>query len=656
MTVFRAKPPHLLLLAMLTAAVCLGAAVLAADKDKETVEQLLAMLREKNQVKQFAAMDRLREREVSDGERKEIVTALLDCCEGKDGSVAKHAAEALPLWVTPASADVPRLIKLVSSSDGFVRGGAITALGHLKEKRAVKAIGERMEPDNRPAVRALAEIGGPEAEAVAIPHVSSKNTEVAVETCRLIKVIGTKESLPTLEGHLKDRNEGFVWIVKNAIRAIKEREANGGKNPVDARFVHKPRSPFRFDPQSKDRMEKGLAAVFYNKSGKETYGTLDEWEEMEPVDAVRADVVEVLLRHMESMDGSLAGASGDLLHDWIAPGYADVYRVINLIDSHNGHVAAGALRALGRMQDQRGIEMVAERLPFDWNTAGKALRDLGPIAEKAIWPALKARKEAVGEACRVLKVIGTKESIPALQPLLAEKNEFLVAAAKTAIRWIEVREANGGKMPADPKWTRKPPAILKPIEKPKDDLEKDINCVFSKNAGTQSLALGRLAIRPPVEERRAEVVELLFRTVDIGSATVAPKAGLALPNWVTRDTVDVSRLLLLLDCGAGEVRAGVHQTLARLKDPDTAAAAAEWFIVDSVHASKTMIAIGPSAEKLVWPYLKARDRAHIAKAIEVLKEVGTPASIKELEAVTSLPQQARDAIAAIKERGAKSGK
>jgi HEAT repeat protein len=655
MTVSRIAPSRLLFLAALAAAVCLGATLVAADKDKESIEQLVAMLREKNQVKQLLALEKLRDREASDDARKEIVTALLECCEGKDGVVAKHAAEALPSWVTSASTDVPRLIKLVSSNDAFVRGGAITALGHLKEKRAIKAIGERLEAENRPAVRALAEIGGPEAEAVAFPHVNSKNTEVAVETCRLLKLIGTRESLPTLEGHLKDRNEGFVWIVKNTIRAIKDREANGGKNPVDAKFVHKPRSPFRFDHQSKDRLEKGLAAVFYNRSGRETYGTLDEWEEMEPVDAVRADVIEVLLRHMEGMDGSLAGACGDLLHHWVAPGYADVYRIIHLIDSHNGHVAAGALRALGRMQDQRGIEMVAERLPFDWNVAGKALRDLGPIAEKATWPALKARKEAVGEACRVLKVIGTKESIPALQPLLTEKNEFLIAAAKTAIRWIQVREANGGKMPVDPKWTRKPPAILKPIEKPKDDLEKDINCVFSKNAGTQSLALSRLGIRPPVEERRAEVVELLFRTIDAGSATVAPKAGLALPNWVTRDTVDVNRLLLLLDCGAGEVRAGVHQTLARLKDPETAAAAAEWFIVDSVHASKALIAIGPSAEKLVWPYLKARDRAHIAKAIEVLKEIGSAASIKELEAVTALPQQAKDAIQVIKDRGAKSG-
>jgi HEAT repeat protein len=654
MTLSRTVPFRLPALALL-AALSLGGAVGAADKDKgDPTDKLIAMLRENNSAHQLLAMDKLRDREVSDEERKQIVRALLDCTEGKDIFVAKHAGEALPSWVTPASADVPRLIKLVSSSDGFVRGGAIVALGHLKEKSALKAIGDRLETDNRPAVRALAEIG-PEAEAVAIPHVNSKNNEVAVETCRLLKVIGTGASIPALEAKLKDKNEGFVSIVKNAVRAIKAREANGGQNPVDDRFVHRPRSPFRFDPGSKDRMEKGLAAVFSNKSGKDTYNTLDEWEETEPADERRADVVEVLLRNMEGMDGTLASASGALLHRWVAPGYVDVYRVINLIDSHNGGVAGGALRALGRLQDPRGLDIVAERMPFDWGTAGRALRDFGPAAEKAVWPALKARKEAVGEACRVLKVIGTKESIPALQPLLTDKNEFLVAHARTAIRWIKVREANGGKMPDDPKFARKPPAVLKPIEKPKDDLEKDVNIVFGKNAGGQSLALGRLAIRPPVEERRAEVVELLFRTIDAGNATVAPKAGLALPNWVTRDTVDINRLLMLLDSGAGEVRAGVHQVLAKPKDPETAEAAAEWFLVDPVHASKALIAIGPGAEKLLWPYLKVRDRGQVARAVEVLKEIGTSASVKELEAVSGVPQ-ARDAVAAIKEREAKGGK
>src|SRR5690349_6074886 len=80
MSLFRALPIRLLALA-LPAALALGGAARAADKDKgESIDQLLAILRDKsNTNKQIIAIEKLHDREVSDEVRKEIVTALLDC-------------------------------------------------------------------------------------------------------------------------------------------------------------------------------------------------------------------------------------------------------------------------------------------------------------------------------------------------------------------------------------------------------------------------------------------------------------------------------------------------------------------------------------------------------------------------------------------------
>jgi HEAT repeat protein len=98
--------------------------------------------------------------------------------------------------------------------------------------------------------------------------------------------------------------------------------------------------------------------------------------------------------------------------------------------------------ALGRLKDERAIEPVAERLEefFDRHDAAEALQAIGPAAEKAVIKRLHHRDMRVREAAiEIIQVIGTSESIPALEKVVAENDFFLTDTAKEAIQTIKAR-------------------------------------------------------------------------------------------------------------------------------------------------------------------------------------------------------------------------
>jgi HEAT repeat protein len=66
--------------------------------------------------------------------------------------------------------------------------------------------------------------------------------------------------------------------------------------------------------------------------------------------------------------------------------------------------------------------------------ASKALRTMGPMAEAEVGKYLRHSDWGVQvEACKVLKQIGTRKSIPALQEAAADKNRFVATEAKEAL-------------------------------------------------------------------------------------------------------------------------------------------------------------------------------------------------------------------------------
>ena len=92
--------------------------------------------------------------------------------------------------------------------------------------------------------------------------------------------------------------------------------------------------------------------------------------------------------------------------------------------------------------DERAIEPFVEAL-LEFQTqreASKALQAVGSKAEEAVLKYLKNSDPGVrAEACRILKVIGTRKSIGPLQPLVRDKAIGVSGAARDALRTIEAR-------------------------------------------------------------------------------------------------------------------------------------------------------------------------------------------------------------------------
>jgi HEAT repeat protein len=104
-----------------------------------------------------------------------------------------------------------------------------------------------------------------------------------------------------------------------------------------------------------------------------------------------------------------------------------------------------AIAALGRLKDERAVEPIADRLEdfFDRRDAIQALESIGPAAEAAIIPRLHHHDREVRlAACEVLKVIGTRNSLAALEKVVAENNFFVSPKAKDAIQTITARTAD----------------------------------------------------------------------------------------------------------------------------------------------------------------------------------------------------------------------
>jgi len=109
-----------------------------------------------------------------------------------------------------------------------------------------------------------------------------------------------------------------------------------------------------------------------------------------------------------------------------------------------------AMKALGRLKDERAAEPIAERLDefFDRHDAEEALKQMGPIAEKAVLARLHHHDWQVRmTVCDILGVIGTPRSIPPLEKVVeagkdpfAGPNHLVAMKAEQAIKAIKARQ------------------------------------------------------------------------------------------------------------------------------------------------------------------------------------------------------------------------
>ena len=168
--------------------------------------------------------------------------------------------------------------------------------------------------------------------------------------------------------------------------------------------------------------------------------------------------------------------------------------------------------------------------------------------------------------------------------------------------------------------------------------------------------LGRVDANAPeaVRQRAAKIVEpYLQHIMDSGDRFVRSDAAKRLAEIGGPENVPtLLRFLEVEDFfGGGEV----VNTLVRSKDPRAAKIFGASFPRDRDNMAKALIALGPVAEPEVLPHLTNPDGGTRNKACEVLRVIGTKASIAPLQGLLvdrdqSVTRNAEAAIAAIEER------
>jgi predicted Zn finger-like uncharacterized protein len=115
---------------------------------------------------------------------------------------------------------------------------------------------------------------------------------------------------------------------------------------------------------------------------------------------------------------------------------AEVPYFLDLLDDHDGGVREAAILALGKLKDGRAADALCRQLKdgFHRDMASQALKEIGPAAERAVLRQLDSGDTGIRiEACRILKVIGTKASHPALRKLARDEDDHVADAAREAL-------------------------------------------------------------------------------------------------------------------------------------------------------------------------------------------------------------------------------
>jgi hypothetical protein len=211
----------------------------------------------------------------------------------------------------------------------------------------------------------------------------------------------------------------------------KEEEAARAKATEAAKEAARPK------PISEAELTRAIADV---KGGKfKGAQAADRLAKAIPVEARRKEVVETLTAAAKSgEDGFLCPAATKALKTWATT--QDAKTFIELLKDRNLWVRKAAMEGLGELKDAKGAEAVAEKM-IDFPSRGDAvasLKAMGSVAEKPVIALLKDRDWGVRmDACKVLAVIGTKESLPALKKAKEDNNGLVKNEAENAIKAIE---------------------------------------------------------------------------------------------------------------------------------------------------------------------------------------------------------------------------
>jgi predicted Zn finger-like uncharacterized protein len=285
----------------------------------------------------------------------------------------------------------------------------------------------------------------------------------------------------------------------------------------------------------------------------------------------RGEVTEALQPTLKDGDLWVRNAGVKAMRTW-GPTKDHVPALIGVLKDQNNETREVAIHLLGDLKDPQAAQAIAERLPdfFDRGHASRALRDIGPPAEKAVLPYLFHPDGGVqGEARALLKAYGTKQNVI---------------------------------------------------------LDQALTDLKSSNANVRKSVAEWLAKANPNTDRRGDVARALESSLseqDWG----ARGAGMdALAVWATKDNVPALLDALKDDnVHANDIRHRSMRILGKLKDERAAAPLCQRLsnFFDRDEASKALQELGPVAEKEVAKHLFDKDAGIREKADLLLKGYGT---------------------------------
>jgi HEAT repeat protein len=157
-----------------------------------------------------------------DGNRGEVLAAVLPLLKDPDPVTRRRALKALESWVTPEQ--VPTLVEVLEDPDRGVRAAAVAALGKVPDRRSALALAPllRNAELRRPAAAALEalKLKDPEVEAEVLKALESPDAADRQAACRVLRVIGTEASVPALKRAAADAQRYVATAARAALSAI----------------------------------------------------------------------------------------------------------------------------------------------------------------------------------------------------------------------------------------------------------------------------------------------------------------------------------------------------------------------------------------------------------------------------------------------------
>ncbi len=157
-----------------------------------------------------------------------------------------------------------------------------------------------------------------------------------------------------------------------------------------------------------------------------------------PPDDRLAEVVQAVIPLLDDDDGWLVGDAIKVLVIWKSPDA--VPALIKRTSDNRFTVRHETIKALGKLKDPRGVEPVLLQIKDDGFQVEDALKEMGPIAEPALIERLTNPDSDVRRrVCSILKVVGGKETLKAMQALPKDPEFSVQVAAKDAFSSIVLR-------------------------------------------------------------------------------------------------------------------------------------------------------------------------------------------------------------------------